>query len=170
MAAAIGDGFGLPVVELDALNWRPDWEALSYTDPPAFLRAVEAATAGPGWVVAGNYTIARHIVWARATHIVWLDYPRAIVMSRVIRRSFMRAWRRQMIWGGNREGFHLWLDPSHPIRWAWRTWQSNRDTTIARLSEATSAHLRVVQVMKPRDAPRVLDWLRQHPAPGSTPR
>jgi adenylate kinase family enzyme len=165
MAAAIGQRFGVTVVELDALNWRPGWEAVSRTDPPAFFRAVDEATAGDAWVVAGNYTMVRHIVWARATHLVWLDYPRWVVMARVIRRSFGRAWRRETVWGGNQEGFRLWLDPSHPIQWAWRTWQSNRTATISRLSEAAAAHLVVVQVMRVRDAPKVLERLTPPRAP-----
>jgi adenylate kinase family enzyme len=151
----IADRFGIPLVELDALNWRPGWEALSQTDPARFLADVEAATSGPGWVVAGNYLMARHIVWARATHLVWLDYSKAVVMRRVLRRSLARAWRRETIWGGNREGFRLWLDPGHPIRWAWRTWQSNRTATATQLAEAGSAHLQVVQVLRPGDVGQV---------------
>jgi hypothetical protein len=147
------------LVELDALNWRPDWEALSQTDPTRFLADVSDATSGPAWVVAGNYTMARHIVWARATHLVWLDYSRHVVMRRVLRRSFARAWRREVIWGGNREGFRLWLDPSHPIQWAWRTWQSNRTSTAKRLAEPGSAHLRVIQVLRPGDVAQVIERL-----------
>lgn len=159
MAEAIGARFGIPVVELDALNWQPGWVALSQTNPAAFFAAVDDATVGPSWVVVGNYTQARHITWARATHLVWLDYPRSVVMRRVIRRSFLRAVRREAIWGGNREGFHLWLGADHPIWWAWRTWRKNRTNTIARLAEPASAHLRVLQVMHPRDASKLLELL-----------
>lgn len=151
----IADRFGIPLVELDALNWRPGWEALSQTDPARFLADVEAATSESEWVVSGNYLMARHIVWARATHLVWLDYSKAVVMRRVLRRSFARAWRRETTWGGNREGFRLWPDSSHPVQWAWRTWQSNRTATAKRLAEAGSAHLKVIQVMRPRDVGQV---------------
>lgn len=159
LGEAIAARFGVELVELDALNWRPGWEALSFTDPPAFLAAVDAATAGDGWVVVGNYTMARHIVWGRATHLVWLDYPKRAVMARVIRRSIARAWRRETIWGGNRESFRGWLEPGHPVRWAWRTWQSNRTQTAQRLAEPLAAHLKVIQVMRPGDVGKVLERL-----------
>lgn len=155
MAGQIARHFDIPLVELDALNWRADWTALSATDPARFLADVDAATSGPDWVVAGNYTMARHIVWARATHLVWLDFSKRVVMGRVLRRSFKRAWRREVIWGGNKEGFAGWRDPGHPIQWAWRTWQPNRAGTARRLAEASSAHLRVVQVLRPGDAGKV---------------
>ena len=159
LSEQIARHFDIPLIELDALNWRADWTALSATDPARFLADVDAATSGPCWVVAGNYTMARHIVWARATHLVWLDYSRRVVMRQVVRRSFWRAWHRQVIWGGNREGFAGWRDPGHPIQWAWRTWQPNRTATAARLAEARSAHLKVVQVLRPQDAVRVIEKL-----------
>jgi hypothetical protein len=167
LSRQIAAHFRIPLIELDALNWRPNWQALSATDPAQFLDDVAAATAGPDWVVAGNYTMARHIVWARATHLVWLDFSRWVVMQRVVRRSFQRALRlsfqralrREVIGGGNREGFAGWRDPGHPMQWAWRTWQPNRTATAARLAEASSAHLRVVQVIRPQDAGRVIAWL-----------
>lgn len=155
----IAGHYGIPLVELDALNWRPNWQALSLADPVQFLAEVDRATSGPDWVVAGNYATARHIVWTRATHLVWLDYSKPVVMQRVLRRSFARAWRREVIWGGNREGFRLWLDPSHPIQWAWRTWQANRTATARRLAEPGSAHLRVIQVLRPRDAKKIYERL-----------
>jgi adenylate kinase family enzyme len=156
MAARIGGHFGLPVIELDAINWLPDWTALSKVDLPEFLHRVDTATVGESWVVAGNYTMARHIVWVRATHLVWLDYPKHTIMCRVIIRSLRRAIRREVIWGGNREDFRAWMDPGHPIRWAWKTWQSNRSLTVNRLSEPASAHLAITQVMRPRDAGKVV--------------
>ncbi len=30
-----------------------------------------------------------------------------------------RALTRRELWNGNRESFRNWLDPEHPIRWAW---------------------------------------------------
>lgn len=159
LAVAIGAHFGLPLIELDALNWRPGGEALCVTDPARFLADVDAATAGADWVVAGHSTMARRIVWARATHLVWLDYSKRVVMSRVLRRSFRRAWRKEVVWGGNREDVRAWRDPGHSIHRAWRSWQPDRTATAARLAEPESAHLKVVQVIRPHDAGRVIGWL-----------
>jgi hypothetical protein len=62
------------------------------------------------WVVDGNYGPVRERVWRRATHLVWLDYERAVIMARVISRSFLRAGLRTELWAGNRERFTGW-DP-----------------------------------------------------------
>jgi hypothetical protein len=80
---------------------------------------VRAAIADDGWVVDGNYGTVRPLVLERATTVVWLDYSRARVMQQVIRRSVPRGMFRRELWNGNREDPRNWLQPDHPIRWAW---------------------------------------------------
>jgi hypothetical protein len=36
--------------------------------------------AGNASVLDGNYGIVRDLVWRRATHLIWLDYDRPIIM------------------------------------------------------------------------------------------
>jgi shikimate kinase len=50
-------------IELDALHWEPNWVEA----PNEVFRArVETATRSLSWVAAGNYHVARDIVWSRA--------------------------------------------------------------------------------------------------------
>jgi len=69
---AIADRLGIPFIELDALAWLPGW----VNRPLAELRElVDERTRGPMWVVDGNYSKVRDLVWGRADTVVWLDYP-----------------------------------------------------------------------------------------------
>jgi len=128
LARRIAADRDLPCIELDAINWGPGWANLSRMDPAAFVSRVEAAIAPDGWVVDGNYRIAQPLVLRLATDVVWLDYSRAVVMRRVLARSFSRALRAIELWPGtgNRESWRRWLDAEHPIRWAWDTHAANR--------------------------------------------
>lgn len=144
MAEQIASHFAIPLIALD-------WRTLSTADPAQVRAEVAAATNGPAWVIAGHHTTARSVVWARATHLVWLDYSRHVVLRRMLRRAFRKAWRRERL--------HAWRAPGHPIRWAWRMWQSNRTTTAARLADPHSAHLKVIQVIRPKDAGLVIERL-----------
>jgi len=93
LARKIAGALDIPFIELDAINWQPGWRDLNTHDPGEFRRRVEVATQAQSWVVDGNYgTAVGAIIRARATHLVWLDYDRRIVMARVIRRSFTRAF------------------------------------------------------------------------------
>jgi adenylate kinase family enzyme len=165
LAKSLAAGLAIPHVELDALHWRPAWQALSVTDPGEFVRRVVAATSGDAWVVDGNYRTVRRVTWPRATHLVWLDYDRPLIMWRVIRRSVARVVSHTELWSGNVERWHYLLQPSHPIRWAWRTWRQYREEIEALLREDANAHLIVHRLRRPADAHRVVRGLTQAAAP-----
>ena len=61
-------------------------------------------------------------------------------MARVISRTFLRAALRTELWAGNRERWRHLLRPSHPIRWAWSTWDRRR--------RETEHELRIVLIAK----------------------
>jgi adenylate kinase family enzyme len=148
MASQVARVLGVAHVELDALQHGRNWEQASEDQ----LRArAAAATQGDHWVVDGNYSAVRDVVWPRATTIVWLDHARHVVMRRVIWRSVERAVTRRPLWNDNRERWTTWVDPEHPIRWAWRTHTERR----ARYESLMDA--RWVRLRSPREARR---WLR----------
>src|SRR5208282_1090204 len=82
LAKAIAARLAIPHIELDALEWGPGWTPLSAVDPDALVRRVDAATAADAWVMDGNYGLVRDLTWQRATHLVWLDYHRPVIMMR----------------------------------------------------------------------------------------
>ena len=129
MARALSEALDLPRIELDALNWGPDWLNRSVDAPEDFLRRIAEAAAGEAWVMDGNYTRAKAAHWSRATGFVWMDTARSAVMRQVIWRSLRRAVDKRELWPGtgNKELFRKWLDKEHPIRWAWDTWAMVRD-------------------------------------------
>ena len=88
LARQIARTLDLPHVELDTLYWEANWQAAS---SPVFRGRVQEATAGDAWVVDGNYSQGRDIVWSHATHLVWLDYGLATVMGRVLWRTRLSA-------------------------------------------------------------------------------
>jgi adenylate kinase family enzyme len=98
LARQIARTLALPHVELDALYWEANWQAASR---PVFRGRVQEATAGDAWVVDGNYSQSRDIVWSRATHLAWLDYGLISVMARVLWRTACRLFSQQELWNGN---------------------------------------------------------------------
>ena len=141
-------------IELDALNWGPGWFDRSNKDPEGFVRRVDEAIAAERWVVDGNYRLAMTRTLPRATHIFWLDYDRPVVMRRVIWRSFTRAAGGTELWPGtgNRELFRRWLDPEHPIRWAWDTFARRRAQYEALFADPRLEGLVKHRLRNPREA------------------
>jgi len=162
-ARRLAADIGAHYIELDAINWQPDWKALATDDPAEFQRRVQAAAEAPAWVCDGNYPGVRDVVLARATHVVWLDYSRAVVMWRVIRRSFWRALTKVELWPGtgNTEAFAAWIDKGHPIRWAWDTFAQRRAQYARLLDAPILAAAQAYRVKRPQDLAAVEAALRQ---------
>src|SRR5688572_30807780 len=75
-ARALAPRLGAPYTELDVLYWGPDWSPRPLDE---FRARVEAAVSTPSWVIDGNYSIVRDLVWGRATTLIWLDFPFSLI-------------------------------------------------------------------------------------------
>jgi adenylate kinase family enzyme len=149
-AAALAARLGVPHIELDALHWEPNW---TEAETPVFRARVAAALAADSWVVDGNYTKARDLIWPRAEALVWLDYPLPLVLWRLARRTSRRALTRQTLWSGNRERLstHLFTRDSLFL-WALQTHRRHRRRYPIALTEPAHAHLHLFRFRSPRAA------------------
>ncbi|MFY9234048.1 MAG: hypothetical protein WAO58_06260 [Fimbriimonadaceae bacterium] len=103
LAKALAVRKGLPHTELDSLFHLPNW---AERPRDAFRGLVADVAAEDSWVIDGNYSSVRDVVWSRADTVVWLDYPLALVLWRLWTRTWRRWARREVLWNGNRE--RLW--------------------------------------------------------------
>jgi hypothetical protein len=160
-AGRVSGACDLARIELDALNWGPGWTNRSAEDPALFERLVDEAIAGDRWVSDGNYRAAMARILPKATHLVWLDFSRSVIMRRVIWRSFTRALGGRELWPdtGNREEFRRWLDKEHPIRWAWDTFDRRRAQYEALFAEPRLAKVEKRRLRHPREAEALIAQL-----------
>ena len=89
---------GVPIIELDTINWLSHWYDLSLNEPDQFVRRVALAIAPDAWVSDGKHGLVRRLIWARATDPIWLDYSRAVIMPRIIGRSLWRSLTKAVVW------------------------------------------------------------------------
>ncbi|HEY2279513.1 MAG TPA: AAA family ATPase [Streptosporangiaceae bacterium] len=159
LARAVAGRLEIPFHEMDALALTgPGWQ-----ENPRLLEDVQTISTGPGWVFDSlGYPQVRDLLWTRADGIVWLDYPRRVVMARVLRRSAARTLRRQRVFGGNVETLGLWFTRDHPAWWAWTQYEARRAEIAARCEQF--GPLEVVRLRSPRAA---REWLAALPSPGS---
>jgi len=147
-AKALADRQGLPYHEIDALFHGRNWQPI-----PTFVDDVTALVEQPQWVFDSHgYAAVRDLMWSRADTAIWLDYSRAVVMRRVIGRSASRAISGEPIFNENTETFRAWLDPEHPVQWAWTQYRHRRDDMLRRFAEPKYAHLRRVRLTRPAAA------------------
>ena len=160
LARRLNAELSLPYTEIDSLFHGPGWQPR-----PTFLEDVRRIAESDDWVIEWQYPLVRPILLERADLLVWLDLPRWLVMSQVIRRTISRRLRRTELWNGNREGplRHVLTDEEHIIRWAW----ASHPTVAERVAEARRlrAELPVVRLGSRREIDEWRPHARMAPPP-----
>lgn len=150
LAARVAAALNLPHVELDSLHWGPNWTQRPHD---AFEQAVRQAVSRDEWVICGNYSRVRPIIWQRATTVVWLDYPKWQVVSRVVARTLRRALLRTELWSGNRERLRTtFLSRESIIMWSITTYDRRRHQYGRMFEEYPVPHARLVRLRSQRQA------------------
>ena len=160
LAETLARRFELDFIELDALNWEPDWQ----TAPVEVFRArVEKATKAEKWIVAGNYHIVRDLIWPKAEAILWLDYPFSTVLWQLTHRTFRRWWTQELLWGTNREPLwkhiKIW-SPDSLYHWLFKTyWRRKREFPVL-FSLPEYQYLKIIQFHHPKETKEWLERLQ----------
>lgn len=159
LAKALSEKLGSKFIELDALHWEPNWKEAELS---VFRERVDKATQAEAWVVAGNYSKVRDIIWSKAEVIIWLDYPFPTVFWRLLTRTIRRGWTHEELWNGNREKFwwhlKLWSDESL-FKWLFKTYWRKKREIPALLLQPEYRHLKLIQFKGPRETQRWLETL-----------
>ncbi len=159
LAEKIAKRFELNYIELDALYWEPDWQAAPLD---IFHDRVEKATQAEKWIAAGNYHMVRDLLWSKAEAILWLDYSIWRVLWQLTRRSLIRWWTQELLWGTNREPlwthFKLWSKDSL-YNWLFQTYWSRKREYPLLLSLPEYQHLKLIRFKNPKETEKWLEDL-----------
>ncbi len=158
VARELAARLGVPHLELDAQYWGPNW-----SEPPKeeFRARVAEALVGDAWVVDGNYSKVRDIVWGRADTLVWLDYPLMVILRQLIVRTVRRTVSGEQLWSGNRERFVSIFSCDSIILWALKTYRRRLREYVELPRSPEYAHLSVVRLRSVRET----RWWLDHAAP-----
>ena len=144
LGEAVAQRLNLPFVDSDSFYWQAGWRPASHD---VLQEQVLTATSGEKWVFEGNYLSLRQFVWQRADTIIWLDFSRSVILSRVCWRNAFRIIRREQLWNGNKMNWQrAWSGVCH----SWSTYQGKRANYPQFIAEFP--HLKVVHLRSPRQA------------------
>jgi adenylate kinase family enzyme len=147
LARTLAERLGVPCIELDALHWEPNWTEA----PTEVMRERVRAAIGPdSWVVDGNYSAVRDLVWARADTVVWLDLPLRTILARYAGRTVRRIRGREELWSGNRERIRHLLGRDSLLWWILSTYRRRRRDYPLLL--AAHPHITAIRLRSPRAA------------------
>jgi adenylate kinase family enzyme len=156
-ARDLASRLGVKHVEFDAYRHGPNW---TETPDDIFRSQLDEALSDGLWVADGNYSVARDVVWPRATAIVWLDYKFPVVFWRLWWRTMGRCIRRTELWNGNKESLwdHFFTKESLFL-WIFKTHWSRSHRLLSAFDQPEYSHLLVLRFRSPRTSKRWLDTL-----------
>lgn len=153
----------VPLVELDALFWKPEW--VESTDEEFFPKVAEA-TSGDAWIVAGSYSRTRELYWSRLETVIWLDLPLAVSVRRVLVRAWRRSRSRELLWGTNYEGFakhlKLWSPKDSLVAWAVTSRGQARRRNLEAMLDPRWRHVRWVRLQSQREVNAFVRDVERH--------
>lgn len=154
LAKQISQRLAIPHIELDALHWEANWvEAPDHI----FRERVLKALSSDSWVVDGNYSQVRDLVWVKADTIVWLNYSLLVILTRLLWRTFERTLTRKELWSGNRETLQKsFFSRDSILLWAIQTYSRRRKEYPILFIQPEYLHLEIVELRSPKAAN---DWL-----------
>ncbi|MGB4594849.1 MAG: hypothetical protein WBI14_02975 [Anaerolineaceae bacterium] len=86
LARQLGQITGLPVVHLDRIFWKPNWQSISREE---MNHRIQEQIANPAWIIDGNYSITMPGRLEASDVVIFLDFPRGIALYNVLKRRLV---------------------------------------------------------------------------------
>lgn len=133
---------------MDHLYWAPDWRPVL---PGDFQQKVAMSVKSESWIVDGNYSSVRDLIWPKATHVIWLDFPFYVVFWRAIKRVIRHLFHKTIFCNGNYETFNrVFLSKDSILLWVIKTYWRRKISFTALLKKPEYRHLKVIHVRSPK--------------------
>jgi adenylate kinase family enzyme len=126
---------GYRYLELDAIYWLPNWTPREASE---LAKLIGEEQAKPGGLVIDGNTLNKGATISPGDTLVFLDFSRGLIVSRVLRRTLKRIITRQELWSGNREEtkFLFSRDPElNPVLWAYTSHNRRRGEYLDLISK-----------------------------------
>jgi tRNA A37 threonylcarbamoyladenosine biosynthesis protein TsaE len=141
LARQLSSVMNIPCFELDNLYWEPNWTNVS---ADVFRERVASVVGQERWIVDGNYTAVRDLIWQRADCLIWLNYPLHVNLSRLVRRTFRRFFAGEPCCNGNRESLLQAFGKDSIFLWALKTHGPRRREYPGLLAQTATLGISVV--------------------------
>ena len=155
LACNISEILHIPHFELDHLYWQENWQPL---EKELFRSKVRKSVQYERWVIDGNFSIVRDLIWENADTIIWLNYPFYVVFLQALVLSINRIVTKEQLFGNNVESFQqTFFTKNSIVYWILHThWEYKR--TYSHLMKKTNK--RIIELHSTKDKNNFLRALR----------
>lgn len=148
LARRLAERTSLPLVERDALGTLGSGE---------YRAAIAKLAREPKWILDGAPYYADDVIYPVADTILFLDYPKPVVMWRVLSRTLAIELLRRPSGAHRPQCPAAWRDSEHPVRWAWTSHRDRHQEGLALTERKDLASATIIRFTTPAAA---RSWLR----------
>jgi adenylate kinase family enzyme len=156
IAKAIAEKLGIRHIELDSINWQPNWTELPKDE---FRERVVKEIEQGDWTIDGNYRVVRDVIWDKVDTIVWLDLPFWPVFLRIVWRTVKRIVTREKLWNNNVEGLDALVGKYGMPMWVVQTHKKRRAEYPELLADPKLSHIDIKRFKSLREVNEWIDSL-----------
>jgi adenylate kinase family enzyme len=157
LAARLNDATGIPWFPVDDLTFEPNWVAV----PNEIQRErFQAICDQDAWILDSAYGSWLEVALSRADLIIGLDYPRWLSLGRLVRRTFKRVFKGDLVCNGNRESLRMSLSKQSIIIWHFKSFSRKRKRMRKWAADPTGPRVRLFR--SPREVNSWLAGLNSH--------
>ena len=144
LARELGTILSLKVIHLDTWYWNPGWVE---TPQAEWQSRIQDLTLRESWIMDGSYGSTLDVRLSVADTVIFLDFPRFLCLSRVIKRRFMYAGQSRPDMASDCPERLKW----EFIKYIWLYPITRRPGILEKLSQLTS-NQQVIILCKPTEA------------------
>ncbi len=150
LALALKEKLGLPLVHLDQLWWKGNWENVTREE---FDSRLAMALNMDRWIIDGNYSRTIEMRLQRCDTIIYLDFDRWQCLWGMFQRVICNYGKHRPDMGGNcKERF----DPEF-VKWIWNFNDQNRVRNYTWIAQAK--HAKAIVLKNRKEIKRFLETL-----------
>jgi len=159
LARQLAQQLSVPVYDLDDFYWQANWTPALQEE---FIQTVQQAIASPRWIVTGNYSIIRDLVWSRGDTLIWLDYSFPRTCWQLFKRTSRNLVWRESLCNGNQENWRRVFSRDSIFLWLGKSFGKRRRDYRPFFSERSAfPALHRIRLSTPSATQKWLDELRK---------
>lgn len=146
----LAENLGYPITDLDELHWLPNWVERPREE---FTLLIEKTVSTPTWIICGNYSKFRHLIWPKVDTIIWIDPPLFTLLRRVLTRSIKRMIDKKPMCNGNYETLGRLFCKKSIVIYLLKNYYRHRRSFSEAMQTVTHVkwiHIRGKQFLEPR--------------------
>lgn len=156
LAKKVSKKLSIKYIEQDKYYWLPNWQTVPIG---RFMESIRKEISEESWTICGNHSNFQEEIWKRATHLVWLNYPLSLLLTRGLRRTIRRVFLKETCCNGNHEGFrHAFLSKNSILWWILTTYKDRIEKYENAKYVGKFNHLEFLEFKNPKETE---NWLKQ---------